>query len=388
MDTEEIDAAPGSSPATGDQTETSPPSPDGPRDSSTAGDQSQTEAFLQKAAELDGEEPEGAETSPVTTTATEPAGEGAPVQDEPDANDPEGSEQPEALSQAQQQQQTEQRFTERPEWGAALKLVPAAKAPEMRKILRNLMTRESELTGQYEKAKPAVAITERIRSAVGAEGVENAVALVELWNRGDERAEGMLTELLHDLQTRRGARISSPDLVKRDAAIRSNLEAGLIEEGEAEEQRKVLLELERTRAGLNQKQAAQDQQAKAEQARKTEALVTERTSAINDWEKQIAKSDPDYLYKRDADTPSLQEQVLNDALRVVNEKQAQRKDLLPAADMLAILKAAYARQKAFIGQRQRPNRTPITGRGSSTNSRRTPMTPEEEFLQKADELGA
>lgn len=388
MGNEEIDASPGSSPA-GQQgaTENSPHSPDGQRDSSTAGDQSQTEEFLQKAAELDGEETEGAETSPVTTTETEPAADDASEQDEPKAEEAGGSE-TDALSQEQQQQQTEKRFTERPEWGAALKLVPAEKAPEMRKILRTLMTRESELTGQYEKAKPAVAITERIRSAVGDEGVENVAALVELWNRGEERAETMLTELLSDLQTRRGARLSSPDLVKRAATIQSNLEAGLIEENEAEEQRKVLLELERTRAGLNQTKAAQEQAAKAEQARRTEALVTERTSAINEWEKQIAKSDPDYLYKRDADTPSLQEQVLNDALRVVNEKQAQRKDLLPAAEMLAILKAAYARQKAFIGQRQRPNRTPITGRGSSTTSRRTPMTPEEEFLQKADELGA
>jgi hypothetical protein len=361
----EIDATPASSPGT-DVTGVSSNSPDVTSDSSTEGADFKPDLMAKLneiEADHNGEEPE----APPATTTEEATEEAEPKTDEP-GEDEAGAGEKVDLSQAGQEKQ----FTERPEWQKALKLVAPEKAKEMRGILRSFYEREAATTKQLEVFKPSHERVERLRKAVGDEGVENSIALVELWQRGDERAEAMLTELLTDLQTRRGAKLSSPDLLKKAEALKQKVEQGLMDEAEAEEENKLLSELERTRAGLKQTEAEKQASHKATQQAAYEKMMTEHTTALNDWEAQIVKSDPDYLFRKDDGTPTIQDNVKNQAFAEINNLMATKQGPVTIAEKLAIVKKAYQQQKAFASQRTRTTRIPVTTNGSSRNVRPKP----------------
>lgn len=394
------DAAPGSSPAnTGGQRETSPHSPDvqTTRDSSSAeGVLAKPKSANEQLEELlakEGGEAEG--DSPTTETGTEAGSEDALNQDESGAEaDSAGSQESDDLSQAEPGEESEdaegaeagdatqaaaeKAYTERAEWQSAMKLVPAEKQKEMRAILRPLLEREQKLTTALKGYKPAVVISERMRKAVGDEGVENAVALVELWHSGDERAEGMLTELLTDLQTRRGARLGSPDLVKKAEALKQKLDGGLIEQADYDEHLGTLKELERTRAQGKQTAAKSQEAEQAAAAVREEQLVNERTEAINAWERKVAGKDLDY--------PRLQIGVINRAKVLTMEKMEElgHKRALTAGEMVKIMEQAYTAETAYVKglQPRRKAITPVMGRDSSANSQRKPMTD----MEKLDAL--
>lgn len=374
MDTEEIDAAPDSSPATGAQTEVSPNSPDvAHAESSNAGEKSkpateieQLDSLLEKEA---GEAQ--AEESPTTEDA-EASAEEAPNTDEPGGT--EAQAQADDLSHEQQQEQlTEKAFAARPEWQEAIKLVPPDKQKVMRQILRTVLGRESKAVAELQRVKPDVETVTKLRTTLGEDAVSNGFALMELWHRGDPKAKEILTELLTDLDTRTGARLSSPDLVKRAAAIQEREDAGLLDATEAEEERKLLLELERTRAGLNQTKEAQTKAAKAEAEQRNEVLVQNTARAIDAWEKTTAGSDPDYA--------KIQKGVINRAKLLVQDKLNQVNRSLQPGEMVDLLKQAYTEEKAYIRSLLPARRkiTPLRGNGSSTNSRPKPKTAEEQL---------
>lgn len=389
MKTEEvIDATPGSSPEiTGAPSEVSPNSPDGKSESSTEGasrtglpgDQTKSPTESEQLEELLAKEngEEAAEDSPSTEKAAEANAEEATETDEPVAEEAEATERND-LSQEQQEQQSDQAekaFTARPEWQAALKLVPKDKQTEMRKLLRPLLERETHLAGELKRVKPDLDAVKELRTSLGEDGVSNGFALMKLWHRGDPKAKEILTELLTDLETRTGARLSSPDLIKRQAKLKQDVESGLVDADEAQEQEAILLELERTRAGLNHSKSEREAAVKAEAEQKFDQMVKNHTQAINNWEAQVAKSDPDYLFRKDKDTPTLQENTLNQAIREINDLAAQQGDKpVTLEQKLEICKRAYAAQKKFVTQRNRPVRTPIRDQGSSGTSRPKPQT--------------
>lgn len=277
-------------------------------------------------------------------------------------------------------EQQAESFDKRPEWQKVIKAVPPQAAKEVRAALRETFSKLNALEKQAVAAKPAVQTVDRIRAAVGEDGISNTVNLIEGWQRGDEHAERILKELLADIQVRRGSVISSPELKSELQELEQQVSDGLLDEDRAAKRRTELLELEQARA-VKKQQAEQQTEAQRRAARQREqGLVAERTKAMNAWETGVSKSDVDY--------PKKQKFVIAEARRLVDEKQAKSRSLLSPQEMVEALDAAYKTVNADLGAilpKPKPRKV-VTGGTSSMNSRREPQNDRDAFNQAADAL--
>lgn len=391
MDTTDLDATAESSTAdSGAATETtavvegasaaSPTATDASAESSTEGVSDRVADFNERANALEGNEAAGAAESP---TAAERAEAGnAAESDEPAAEQDEatdGKDKATATHEPAPEQQAES-FNKRPEWQKVIKAVPAEVAKEVRGALRATFSKLDALEKQVVKAKPALETVDRIRLAVGDDGVANTVNLIEGWQRGDESAERILKELLADIQTRRGTVIHSPELKTELQELEQQVSDGLMDSERAAKRRTELLELEQGRAAqrrLKEEQtAAQQRAAKQRETR----LMAEWAGAINAWESRVGK--------RDVDFPKKHKFVIAEARRMIEERQTKSQSLLSAQEMVAALDEAYQTVNADLGEiLPKPRaRKVMTGGASSMNSRREPQNERDAFNQAADAL--
>ena len=273
------------------------------------------------------------------------------------------------------------KYSSKPGWKALQDLVKKL-APDkwnpVREQLRQFYTQEKVLRAEVEKAKPALDYVARIEKS----GVDlnNTVELIEGWQRGDEGAEKILTDLLTDLQTRRGTILSDTNLVTEMRELQTRLDEGDISQEQFTKRKTELLELQQGRAA--QKRSVEDRQrgAKAAQQERVNTLVAERTNAISAWEKR-AQQDPDYA--------EIQDLVLDKARILMDERQAKAKDLLPASEMTAVLDEALTAVKSRLGKLlpQRGAMKPVHNNGnSSLTSRRQPANERERLLQRMEEM--
>jgi hypothetical protein len=349
-------------------------------ESSPAGESAES-TFSQTVDRLEkGEKPAAGESPP---TETEPessaADEAMGETDEPPKAKPEADDK--VLSQSDDEV-LRKSFSTRPEWKKALDLVPDEKKHAMRKALQPILLREQRTLTEIERLKPAGDRIERLRKAVGDDGVENTIVLVEGWQHGDENAEKVLENLLQDLRARRGTVLGDKDLVDESEDLDRRVAEGEIEAEQAEKRRRELSELQKHRAESKRVQVQAESSAQEQAKARVERIVQDRTTAINDWEKQTSS--------RDADYPKLQKLVVDRARRLADEKQSESQQLLSPAEMVKVLQESYESVKSELGHMlpKPQKRTPITGGGSSLTSRAKPKDDTEAFFQRIEQLEA
>lgn len=362
-----LDASRDSSPALGEQHEDSPP----PGGESEPLAKTPAQERLEKL--LNGETPaeDDSPSSEATAAEGEPGSDGAPA-DEPNASQakPKAAD---VLSQ-EQEQVFSKAFSERPEWREAISIARKA-GPDaeksMRKQLRTIFQRETALAGQVEALKPAAQIADRIKRCTGDEaGLENSLRLIEGWFEGRPEAEQMLEELLSDLRTRTGKVIHSPDLKQRWDSAQSEFNDGTLDETQLQQIKRDLLEIEGARAGKKtvESRLQAKQQGEAEQRQQT--IIAERTTALNDWERNIGRRDPDY--------PRIAKLVADRAARLAEARHAEAKRMLSAKEMVAICDEAYQTVKTELGgllPKPRAKSPPPEIDGSSEVSEKEPADP-------------
>lgn len=236
-------------------------------------------------------------------------------------------------------------FDERPEWKGILTLA-GANAEKVKPFLRQVFQRETALAGQIETLKPDAELGGRLKAAaVDEHAAANAVALVERWFAGDPAALGMLKELSNDLETRLGQTLSSPDLVERARKIDEQVDALKLTSEEAAAKKADLIEIEKARAGTKAATGKVKQTEQAQQQQRVEQIITQRTTALDDWEKLGPLKNPDY-----ASRPKLRERVLNEAKLLVTERETDLNRVLNASEVVAVAQQAYESVMGFVSE--------------------------------------
>lgn len=315
------------------------------------------------------------------TTKTDEAEDGevsdaaAPKKDEP------GAAKETTTADASQDAEFNKGFASDARWQKLVKLVPKGSEKEFRAVAREFLTQENKLKAQVEKAKPSVEAVERIKRT-GVE-LENTVALVESWQRGDEQAEKILQELLTDLRTRRGTVLSSPELVAESRELDQQLADGLVEEAYVTKRKAELMELQKGRAVVKQTEAQKANAAKQAQQENLGKLFKACDEAFADWEKNGPARNPDY-------TPELKKLMITVGDRLVDEKQQQLGRYLNPAEVVECSQKAYDEVMGTMKSAlpKRAALKPVTGGSSSTNSRRAPTNEREARMQRIAELEA
>lgn len=288
-----------------------------------------------------------------------------------------------ALSQDQEQSLNKQ-FVDRPEWKKVLSAAPKEKQAEVRSAMRTIYERENALHKQIEQQKPVVQTFERFRKGVGDDqAVENTIKLVEFYQAGDPRALQMLDALRNDLLQRTGEVLTSQDLIQRNRSIDDQLTQGTLDEAEATQKRKDLLEIEKARVTAKRSETDVLQRETRELQNSVNDQVAAAESAGNEWEKTKMSNDPDY--------PALKEAVEARALALANQHPSVKaQKVLTPVEAVKILDDALVWAKAQVAKWQ-PKAKPrngLNGNGSSSSatSRRQPANAEEEFNQRIEEL--
>jgi hypothetical protein len=377
----------GSSPATGTETtEVETVSTDAAADSSTASgaeSDSPTEGDKNRAEihklfdEAEGTTP--AEDSPTTTT--DEADDGGVSDGAEPEKDETGEAKETTTADASQETDSNKGFASDARWQKLVKLVPKGSEKAFREVAREFLTQETKLKSQIEKSKPAVEFSERIKRT-GVE-LENTVALVESWQRGDEQAEKILQDLITDLQTRRGTVLSSPELVAESKELDQQLADGMVDESYVTKRKAELLKLQKGEAVLKQTEAQKAETAKQAQQEKLGKLFKACDDAVANWEKSGPAKNPDF-------TPALKKLTVQLGDKFVAEKIQQLGRHLNPGEVVECAQKAYEEVLGTI-KASLPRRTaikPVIGGTSSTNSRREPTNERERWMQKLDELEA
>lgn len=344
-------------------------------DSPTEGDKERAEIH-KRFDEAEGTTP--AEDSPTTKTENEAddgdVSDGAkPKKDEPGKA--------KETTTADASQDADKGFASDARWQKLVKLVPKGSEKEFRAVAREFLTQENKLKAQVEKAKPAIDYVERIKRT-GVE-LENTVALVESWQRGDEQAEKILQDLITDLQTRRGTVLSSPELVAESKELDQQLADGMVDEAYVTKRKAELLKLQKGEAVVKQTEAQKAEDAKRAKQESLGKLFKACDEAFANWEKAGPLKNPDY-------TPELKKLMVTVGDQLVAEKSQQLGRYLNPAEVVECSQKAYEQIMGTV-KSVMPRRTaikPVTGGHSSTNSRRQPANEREALMQKFDELEA
>lgn len=384
METPIIDDTTASSPVTGTETpDDKPVSKDATADSSTATgaeSDSPTEGDKERA-EIHKRIDEAEGTTPAAdspTTKTENEADDGEVSDDAEPTKDEPSTAKETTT-ADASQDADKGFASDARWQKLVKLVPKGSEKEFRAVAREFLTQENKLKAQIEKAKPAVDYVERIKRT-GVE-LENTVALVEAWQRGDEQAEKILQDLITDLQTRRGTVLSSPELVAESKELEQQLADGLVDEAFYTKRKAELLKLQKGEAVLKQTEAQKAEDAKRAKQESLGKLFKACDEAFASWEKAGPLKNPDY-------TPEMKKLMVTVGDQLVAEKSAQLGRYLKPAEVVECSQQAYEQVMKTV-KSALPRRTvmkPLTGGTSSTNSRRAPANDREALLQKIADL--
>lgn len=284
----------------------------------------------------------------------------------------------------EQEQALNKQFVGRPEWSKVLNAAPKEKQKEVRQAMRTIYERENSLHQIVEKQKPHVQTYERLERATGGkEFVENTIQLIEEFQKGSPKAREMMLTLLNDLDVRTGQVLTSQDLVQRNKAIDDQLTQGTLDEAQAQQLRKDLLEIEKARITSKQSETERKQREEHEQRSTVEGQVTAAKTAGNDWEKGKMSSDPDY--------PSLRTMVAGQAALLRDQHPlVQEGKILTPVEVTKLLDKALEMVKAEAAKLRPPPkpRNGLNGSSSSATSRRQPANAEEAFFQEVERLEA
>lgn len=315
---------------------------------------------------------------PEDRTDGDGADDGADSQDERGAAGAQPK--PDALSQ-ESEQGFNKSFSERPEWGQAMKIARQA-GPEaekqMRQALRGVYQREQSAHEQVKKLKPQAVYGERIAKVLGdPQAVENSVRLIESFAAGEPAAEEMLVSLLTDFRSRTGKVLSSPDLVKRLESAKADKRDGLITEEQYEAQRQDLLELEQTRKARQQAESRVKERETAEQSKVVEDRAKAFEQAIALGVRQL--NDPDF--------PVIEDWVYAEVNKLCIEEKRQQRELTPER-MPGLVKVAVANVKGRLqgfGAKPRSMRPlPEGGGGSSELGEKEPSDPAQAIIWRRE----
>ena len=360
------DGTAGSSPAGG--SDVSPPSP----------------VVVDEAAEFRSELAKArGETEPAKTEAVAELDE-TPAQEVP------GEEvKPEAKPDALSQSESDKPFTERPEWQALTKLgdrLGKNEGAEVRKTLRSLMERETTLAKSVEQARPAQEAVQELVSLAGGsvEAFNGMRNFIRQFNTDPAGAVPLVEKLLADAKQRAGLVIQSPDLLTESQKLEKDLADGNITEDYAKQRRRELTELETHRATLKRTQGQTEaQRQQADQQAETQRFTTE-IKAIDEvegaWLARKKTGDPDFA-KVEPFLPEAME-VAAHAFKAANRRNptvAEAKQILET-----VYKTTKAKLAGVIPRRSTAPSQPIRDEGTSRNTRRQPMTEQEQFQADLD----
>lgn len=299
---------------------------------------------------------------------------------------PEATEKPEVKADDLSQSESEipKPFTDRPEWQSLTKFgdrLGKTEGAEVRKTLRTLLERETNLVQEVERSRPHVAVVTDLIKEVGTEqGFRNLVSFIKQSNADPATAVPMFEKLLADARQRAGLVIQSPDLLTQSQKLDQLVRDGEMTQEQADQRRKELTELEASRANTKRTASQTEQQRRAtEQTAVQERQRAEFASidqAERDWTIAKSKSDPDYKM--------VEPLFIKFAQLGATEFKAENRRNPNPADAKQILEKAYTDAKAEA-LKFRPRRaaiTPTRDTGTSRNTRQQPMTEAEQF--KAD----
>jgi hypothetical protein len=329
------------------------------------------EAFHKKLAEIAPLPKEQEETPPVTETD---AGEAT----EQDAAKDEQATKTEADPKTADLSQVDSRFDKRPEW-QSLKKQTGEKFSVVKPVLRKLFERETQLTEQNRVLQVSDGVVKRVRAATGDEqGFNNALNLIEQYAGDPAAAVPMLENLLRDARSRAGLEITSKDLKESlEELDRQKSEDGMTDK-EYDRQKKILQEVQKARAAEAQAKNKVKATEQAGQQARTQALIVQRQTAINDWEVRAMK-DPDYLKRAKF--------VQDRAQSEVDERQGPGKPLMTGEEMVEMLERIDAEvKKELLAVLPKPKASrAVVGQRSSITSQAVETDPRAAFLQKLEQ---
>ena len=312
--------------------------------------------------------------------------EEAETPETPENEVPEGQK-PEAKAAADlSQSESEKTFTKRPEWLRVTKIVDSLgkeAGKEVRTTLRELFEKETVLTQELTKARPAVEwVTQYAAEAGGELGVANTLKFFKTFNHDPANAVPFLEQALADARKRAGLVIQSPDLIDQQKQLEQAVADGAITPEQAEQRRKELTEVESSRAVVKRvtakTEAEQRQAAERQQAEQQAQWVQQTDAAEAAWTEAKGKVDPDFATLK----PTFDKFAQLEAI----EFQTANKRLPNPAEAKQILEKAYADAKkdALRWQPKKRAITPVRDEGTSRNTRQQPVTAREKFEARGE----
>jgi hypothetical protein len=286
----------------------------------------------------------------------------------------------------EQEEQLTKAFSERPEWQQALKLVAPGREKDMRAALRPILARETQLAGQVERLKPAGEVVSEMLQSVGGneKGFNNIRNLIRSFDADPATAVPMLEMLLTDAQGRAGMVLTSPELVTESRRLDQEVADGTKTPEEIQKRKAELLELEKSRVVQRRTETQSEQQRKlAEQkalAEQGRAILSEIKTAVDAWETNVKKTDPDY--------PKIRTLVI-DRIRILAEARTNELGrALKGAEAVEVSTEALKQIKSDISALlpKPKSRQAITGGGSSNGSRQQSTTERERYEARIAKL--
>jgi hypothetical protein len=243
------------------------------------------------------------------------------------------------------------------------------------------MERETTLAKSVEQARPAQEAVQELVSLAGGsvEAFNGMRNFIRQFNTDPAGAVPFVEKLLADARQRAGLVIQSPDLLTESQKLEKDLVDGNVTEDYAKQRRKELTELETHRAATKRTQTQIEvQRQQADQQAQTERFTTE-IKAIDEaegaWLAGKKTGDPDFA-KVEPFLPEAMEVAAN-AFKVANRRIA------TVAEAKQILETVYKTTKAklagVIPRRSTAPSQPLRDEGTSRNTRRQPMTEQEQF---------
>lgn len=267
-------------------------------------------------------------------------------------------------------------FHTRTEWKdltTALKSLPD-KGAKLMPVLRSVFQAETRAKERVAHLEPMARVTEELKSLTGDEQSFTAMQqVVRAYAQGDAAVEPILEQMLTHIRTVNGKVLTSPDLVQRKTALKGKLDAGLIDQGEFDEQTKLLTETEQARAGKKTAETKLQSTAKQTQAQEAERQQAATVQAINSWEENIRSRDPDFGNVTDVNDPnhgaSVADQVFDAmCLKRMSAPNATTQDLIAAGQR------AYTLAKGRNASAPQRERRVITATSSSVTAKPRPKT--------------
>jgi|GEM_PF-6041757 len=276
-------------------------------------------------------------------------------------------------------------FHTRDEWKKAVEIG----GDKIKPILRQIFSREAQLSERLQKAEPEAKSLAKIRAFTGNNetGFKNLNTLLETFTQDPGAALPMLEKLVEDAKQRAGLVLQSDDLKREAEKISQQLKDNVIDEETANAQKARLVEIEKARAGKRAAETRLQQTNESQQQRQAREAQQQTVNALNTWEESVRARYPDLGALTDLNDPNHGESVMDQVFDLLASKVS-IKPPATTAEYTALAQQCLETVQKRIGKLLPAGRTmrPMTSQSSSATAKVKPRNFQEAEQQARKSL--